>query len=281
MNVITLSGYWQPGKRKTLPLHRNTGLEIVCVTGGRSDWRVEGQIYRVQPGSVFFTWPWEEHGGVSDIQPGLELCFIIINLDQIYINQPRTFDWHANLSLPQREGRQILRILQSCPTRVLPLSQELLQLVRKIAQEHTAQHLLSGTLLRALTISALVELARIIERPIALQDRTQDTEHKVRELIAYLQDHSDEPWSVETMARICNLSRSRLTDLVRQQTGDPPLMLLNRLRIEKAKQLLIQTRRKVVDIAMSCGFSTQQYFCRVFREYSGTTPAAYRRQHQT
>ena len=52
---------------------------------------------------------------------------------------------------------------------------------------------------------------------------------------------------------------------------------LQRLRIDKARSMLGQTRKTVTEIAYSLGFSSSQYFCNVFRRYAGMTPINFRR----
>ena len=48
------------------------------------------------------------------------------------------------------------------------------------------------------------------------------------------------------------------------------------LRVGRAKRLLWHPEYSVTDVAMQCGFSSSQYFCRVFRRMVGQTPAQYR-----
>jgi AraC family transcriptional regulator len=43
---------------------------------------------------------------------------------------------------------------------------------------------------------------------------------------------------------------------------------------------LLDRRRSINEVALSCGFSSQSHFTRVFREHTGTTPWAYRRLHR-
>ena len=55
---------------------------------------------------------------------------------------------------------------------------------------------------------------------------------------------------------------------------------LNHCRIEKAKKLLIENHHlNVLDIAMTCGFESSQYFATVFKKKIGVTPSQYRETH--
>jgi len=280
MSVLAGAGVWRAGKRQRLPQHRNPGLEVVCVTGGHAAWRVEGVTYRVPPGSVFFTWPWERHGGVQEIQPGLDLAFVMIRMRRAYRRPPRAqgLAWHAGLPLRVAEGRRVIRALRNATGRAFAQSDAIVTLTRRLVAEHNGSAPMREAMIRALSAATLVELARIVASPRSSQTPTRDAEARVKAFVDRLAARCDEPWSIEAMATACGLGRSRLTDLVRRQTGDPPLMLLNRLRVERARDQLLRTDAKVIDIALSCGFNTPQYFCRVFRDYTGQTPLAYRRQ---
>ena len=66
-------------------------------------------------------------------------------------------------------------------------------------------------------------------------------------------------------------------------TGDKPLMYLQRLRIETAKNLLTTTKRSVKTISYDVGYDDASFFARLFRQRTGMSPNQYRRQylHQT
>ncbi|MBR4664243.1 MAG: helix-turn-helix transcriptional regulator, partial [Lentisphaeria bacterium] len=51
-----------------------------------------------------------------------------------------------------------------------------------------------------------------------------------------------------------------------------------RLRMEKAKKMLVRTRLPVAEIAAECGFAQSGYFSKVFRRQTGSLPLAYRSQ---
>ena len=53
---------------------------------------------------------------------------------------------------------------------------------------------------------------------------------------------------------------------------------LNRIRIEKAKELLISTDEKIVEISQMVGIENTNHFIRLFKEKTGVTPLTYRRE---
>ena len=57
-----------------------------------------------------------------------------------------------------------------------------------------------------------------------------------------------------------------------------PHQFVLRLRVERAKEMLRSAESRVLDVAIACGFKTQQHFARVFRQLCGSTPTEYRRE---
>lgn len=64
--------------------------------------------------------------------------------------------------------------------------------------------------------------------------------------------------------------------MFRQSTGESPHQFVLRHRVERAKEMLQEAEMRVLDVAVACGFKTQQHFARVFRRICGATPTEYR-----
>lgn len=79
------------------------------------------------------------------------------------------------------------------------------------------------------------------------------------------------------LARAVNLSPGHFVRAFKQSTGQPPHRWLVEQRIEKAKQLLVNTSLSLAEIALACGFSDQSHFGRVFSRATHTSPGAWRR----
>jgi AraC family transcriptional regulator len=59
--------------------------------------------------------------------------------------------------------------------------------------------------------------------------------------------------------------------------GETPHQFVLRVRVERAKEMLRSAESRVLDVAIACGFKTQQHFARVFRQLCGASPTEYRR----
>lgn len=81
---------------------------------------------------------------------------------------------------------------------------------------------------------------------------------------------------LETLAEQVYLSPNYLSRLFKKETGTSIVKYITAYRLEKACELLRQTNMKIVDIASETGYANFSYFCSIFRNYYGTTPAKFR-----
>jgi AraC family transcriptional regulator len=80
------------------------------------------------------------------------------------------------------------------------------------------------------------------------------------------------------MAQSVELSTSHFSRMFRKSTGESPHHFVLRHRVERAKEMLRAAETRVLDVAVACGFKTQQHFARVFRRMCGVSPTEYRQE---
>jgi AraC family transcriptional regulator len=66
--------------------------------------------------------------------------------------------------------------------------------------------------------------------------------------------------------------------MFRKSTDESPHQFVLRHRVERAKEMLRAVDARVLDVAVACGFKTQQHFARVFRRVCGASPTEYRQE---
>jgi AraC-like DNA-binding protein len=101
----------------------------------------------------------------------------------------------------------------------------------------------------------------------------------VRKGIDWIVREHDIPFSLKELFRAVGYSRSYYTRLFRKETGVPPLVWLNRYRIEQAKRLLAHSDKSIAEIARAVGILDQNYFARLFRSLAGTPAREFRLVH--
>jgi len=81
------------------------------------------------------------------------------------------------------------------------------------------------------------------------------------------------------LARRAGMSRRTLHRRCLEQTGTTPARLIDRLRVESARDLLARTRHPLKTVAAQCGFAATTAMRRAFHQHLGMTPQAYRAIH--
>lgn len=89
--------------------------------------------------------------------------------------------------------------------------------------------------------------------------------------IALIRENYQKDIGLEWVAQQVYLSAGYLSGLFKRETGKSIIQYITILRMEKARELLTQTNRKIADIAQAVGYSNTSYFCLLFRKYYGVT----------
>lgn len=92
----------------------------------------------------------------------------------------------------------------------------------------------------------------------------------------YIRDHYAEDLSVGRLANLCNLDPTYFHKLYTAAFGITPAKRILGFRINAAKRGLIAGETSLEELASSCGFSSQAYFCYRFKQIVGLTPLQYR-----
>ena len=99
--------------------------------------------------------------------------------------------------------------------------------------------------------------------------------------IRYIYDnYHDSGLTNATLAKKCNISEVYFRRLFKARYGTSPKQYILALRLQRAKQLLAEGKKKIAAIAVDCGFESSAHFSRTFKEQLGTTPGEYRQKHQ-
>ncbi len=133
-----------------------------------------------------------------------------------------------------------------------------------------AEHLLIGEVRRPGTLQPLdaAPAKRGADRVVARAQRLMN-------------EHLEEPLSCREIARRAGLSLRQIERRFLRELGCTVLQHYRRVRVAKAHQLLQQTSLSVIDVAVACGFSSPEYFSRVYRREFECLPSRDRRQSTT
>lgn len=94
----------------------------------------------------------------------------------------------------------------------------------------------------------------------------------------YIYEHYGEEIGVEQLADMVYMAPSYLSCVFKKETGQNLSKFIKAYRMEKAKEMLEESHKKIVTISNEVGYPNVSYFCQSFREYFGISPQKYRSQ---
>jgi AraC family transcriptional regulator len=99
---------------------------------------------------------------------------------------------------------------------------------------------------------------------------------RLRKIEDYVRAHLAESISIETLAELAELSPFHFSRVFKQATGLTPLQFVTRERMLQAQQLIRETSRSLIEIALEVGYTSPSHFAQVFRRTVGMAPTQFR-----
>ena len=102
---------------------------------------------------------------------------------------------------------------------------------------------------------------------------------KLSKVIQMMEINIEEPISPSVLARDVGMSTRQLERLFRRYLDRSPKRYYMELRLQKARNLLMQTDMSVINVALACGFASPSHFSKCYRAHYDTTPYRERGSH--
>lgn len=244
------------------PVHRHDFPEVFWVSAGAGVHRVNGAEHVIAPGSLVWMRATDAHGFVSDEEG------VVVNNVAL---EPRWFSGFRRRHFAGDEGfwsggGKLPEHRRLASGQVERLGVELAELGLGGGGARAAERFL----LNVLHVCATELLGDGRGAPTWLEPA----------LRAWAEPAG---WAGGTraLARLAGRSEEHVARVVRAETGRSPTDLLNAHRMRHAAHLLAATDRKVIDVALECGFSSLGHFYTMFQRHHGHAPAEYRRRQPT
>ena len=133
----------------------------------------------------------------------------------------------------------------------------------------------------AKTIEDLTDILHTIVKRIAGQIASfQGIRHgaALRKAERFIRENFTRKISLREIATISGLSAPYFSTIFKEEMGENLSKYLNRLRVERASRLLLETDMSLSEIAGACCFEDQSWFSKIFKAYTGVSPGKYRSQ---
>ena len=150
-------------------------------------------------------------------------------------------------------------------------------LIHEFVKEYEAKQIGYEMAVKATLYQLLVFLLRNHVR-VLLTSREYDARMKnlkrFNRVLEYIENNYSEKITIDRLCAMANVSRFYFCRLFKSITNRSLGEYLNRLRVNKAEELLKSGNCNITEAAMSCGFDDMNYFSRVFKKYKNESPSS-------
>lgn len=230
---------------------------IYCMEG-EGWYRLDGHSYHVEASQYFILPPWKPHAYGADDR------------------NPWTIYWlhftgqHAAIySKGQQEPQDIRPALNSRISERQHVFEEIFSTLERSTDRESLRY--ASSLLHYYLASM-----RYLRHYRQQNDDTDSNKDIVDAAIHYMRENLERRLTLEQLAAFTGYSPSHFSLVFRQRTGVSPLAYLNRLKIERARSLLLSTNMYVNQICHKLGFDDPYYFSRIFKQHTGVSPKKFR-----
>ncbi|GIQ69912.1 AraC family transcriptional regulator [Xylanibacillus composti] len=254
--------------------HWHEELELLLGIEGCAQLQVGDDEYTLQAGEALFINSGEVHAGYS---VGDAPCKVLALVFHPSLLQSSTYD-----VIQDRYLDPLLKQQYQTPVYLADNEEwkkQIIALIREIARdnrERVPAYELATKAKLSLIFAIVLAHSKRLEGGRSHSRRSHKAD-RLKHVLQYIHTHYQESIRLKDLAETVNMSEEHFCRFFKQMTKKSPVAYMNHYRMQKAAQLLADTDRKIVEIAMEVGFESISYFISVFKKEFNTTPNQFRK----
>lgn len=260
--------------KESIMLHCHRHIEICYVRHGTGNYLIDGKDYSFKAGDIFVINDNEIHLAYNDKDVIMQV--ILFSPTLLWNGAGHTFEMDSLHTIREISRRGKNKIVPSDQYYDL-----LVDTIKDIFTENSSRY--DGYKLAVK--ASLIKLTVLLQRCFSF-DHNSGSKHMEKNtylllpVFEYMKENYEKKIKLKELADIVSMSTSNFSLVFKESVGSTPIEYLNKIRIVKASQLLLQSNDKIVDIACTCGFLSLPHFISTFKRYTGKLPREFRKFYQ-
>lgn len=244
--------------------HKHNHMEIAYILSGKAIFNINNNSYEVEEGDIILINPEQEHYGmpVSIKKPSLEFFVGFSNFKFNNMIKNTLFLNEYPIIKTNTSSRK-----------------KFLNLIDAIMEENSLNQTGKDYMLQSyLKQFILLSIREKQQENIPISEPKKSTISK--EIQTYFHEHFSEKISLEQIAKNLYLSPFYISKVFKEEMGETPINYLIKIRLETAKNLLINNQNlSIKEISSIVGYEDAYHFSKSFKKYYGVSPAEYKKIH--
>lgn len=241
--------------------HHHKEYEILFLARGRMRFGIDSYEHVISEGDVVFIEPYTSHSFTSD---GEDFHYYALLFDPSILGERDD---------PARKTVESVRF-----NRYVSLSGDILSRIPALFKADSERIFGREILMKLFIYSIINHLIATHQFSVIsdLKPAQDGCSHAVSVAAEYIGLNYREQIRIEDIISLVKYSQSHFMRLFKRETGYSITEYINHIRVEKACLDLMYSKKSLTDIAIGNGFSTPQYFSKVFSEVMNITPSQFR-----
>ncbi|WP_248928872.1 AraC family transcriptional regulator [Paenibacillus hamazuiensis] len=252
----------QSGRSGARPIKTSRTLqhhELVFFAKAKGTFKIDKKAYELKDGTLLYISPGMPHAIETDPEAPLS-CF------SVHFS-------YASVNLSEG-GWNLQKGPRDLP---LPFEQELKDyyqiedVFKKLVKTWDAKlpgyEFISKTLLQQLVI--------VIFQNIKKENPNYSSSLKVEKIIRYMHEHIQDKITLSQLSDLVQLSPTYLSRTFKEITGYSIIEFFNKIKMDKAKEMILEGNRKIKEVSRALGFTDEFYFSRIFKKTEGLSPSEF------
>lgn len=268
------------------PVHQHDFYELVYVVHGQGIHQYEDKPYRLSAGDILLIRPGASHTYSVEAAQRMEIinCLLLPELlDEAWVQHAdpdrkiasllrhtqlnRLEPGHPRLSLGKEDGRRVEALL--------------LHMLEEQQQARAGM----GLVLSMQLVVLLQLIARYYEEEQQRDKQASSYEVSgritmVRRVRQYLERCFEQKLDMDRISRGYGISPRHMNRIFKEDTGMTLTEMVQHLRIERAKHLLVHTKDRIIDISGKVGYEDPSFFSKLFERKIGCSPGKFREERR-
>ena len=270
MPLISMTGYNSFIKANYLGWHKHNGFELTFALKSSVIWEIEDDSKQhLSSGHISLVSPHVAHRGMDDVTQPCEMVYIVF--------EPMKKDCLLNTSFSASDMEDIHTIFSNAGNSMIKANDLIFNLLyeyRKTLFLYVAKssHYMVESQLRGLLSQIILQCALSFKNNEELQ-----LSHEIQIALDYIKENFTEDIEIKHVADHIHKSTTFLYNTFKKEIGQAPNEYILRLRLEKACEELRASDKSITEISFDAGYTSTQYFSKMFNRFTGRTPSSYRK----
>ena len=256
-------GVWR-SENKKLANYTIKDVEFIFYVQGGSRTTIMGTEYQCQKNDLMVLEPWHLYSSENDGLEETKYYFIHFDVEPVLFLKPFIECFRTPVTSIEN------------PSRVLEIFKMIQHEVKYRKQGYIST---INALIKLLSIEVIRSQTHHVQSKMVGYSLKSAAELFVDQCIAHISSNLKGDCSVQSLSNHFNLSKNYIYKAFMQVLNEPPSKYVSRMRMLRAKSLLLTDLFTIDEVAEEVGFSTLAHFSKVFKQYTKCSPREYKKRN--